>query len=317
MAKKPETDRPKSTRERLAEKKSQAPKKDEKHLTVGQRTRGIMDALVFAFVLAMFIRSFVFELFMIPTGSMTPTLIGDQAGTVAFIDYDGDGTDDVVSAFATEGGRPLNILHIYLMNPDGSYRDQVFLENVPHNSVASVLKQSKARRDMIIVNKFAYWFSPPERGDIAVFKVPHRPPAIEFELDKPVYIKRVIGLPGDTITFLPPKQTVIAVGEPGRIGDLFGGDEIHIDAQPLHANGKAVDDGIFQRLMHYPRPTRIIPDGFDLIQNIPVPEDGVLMIGDNAASSKDGRYFGHVPLSHLRGEAIFRYLPLNSIGFLK
>ena len=48
---------------------------------------------------------------------------------------------------------------------------------------------------MIVVDKFAYWFTPPKRGDIVVFKVPHN----IYTREKPVYIKRAIGLPGDEV----------------------------------------------------------------------------------------------------------------------
>ena len=49
---------------------------------------------------------------------------------------------------------------------------------------------------------------------------------------------------------------------------------------------------------------------------IEVPEDSVLMLGDNQMSSSDGRYWGPVPLSHLRGKAILRYLPTRAFGLL-
>jgi signal peptidase I len=57
------------------------------------------------------------------------------------------------------------------------------------------------QQDGILVAKFSYWFSSPKRGDIVVFKTPEH----IFERDKPVYIKRVVGLPGETLTF-PPRR---------------------------------------------------------------------------------------------------------------
>lgn len=47
-----------------------------------------------------------------------------------------------------------------------------------------------------------------------------------------------------------------------------------------------------------------------------VAEDEVYLFGDNQLSSSDSRYWGGVPLNHIRGKAIFRYKPLRVIGFL-
>ena len=47
--------------------------------------------------------------------------------------------------------------------------------------------------DKVIVTNFSYWFAEPERGDVIVFRFPHDP--------KKDYIKRCIGLPGETIQF--------------------------------------------------------------------------------------------------------------------
>ena len=319
----------KSTRERLEKRKKQNKEHSGPSLTFSQRTRGLLDALVFAFVLAMFIRSFVFELFIIPTGSMTPTLIGDSQGQVAFADYDGDGVEDVIYTFHTRSGL-LDALQVFLMREDGSYRDQFFIDSVDLNTVISLRNQSPHRKDMIIVNKFAYWFSPPERGDIAVFKVPDKPAqeeilesglveknaAIDFEIEKPVYIKRVVGLPGETVTFIPTQFNLVRAGNPDRYGQRYGGVEIHLDPSPVHINGEPLNQGVFKSLIHYPTPLGKSPGPSDPINVKSIPENGVLMVGDNSRSSSDGRVWGHVPLSNMRGKAVLRYIPVSEFGFL-
>lgn len=321
---------PGSTAERLRRRKAEQRRKGDAGgkddgLTFLQRLRGYADALVFAFVLAMFIRSFVFELFMIPTGSMTPTLIGDSSGEVAFLDYDGDGVPDVVYTMRAAPGRDsfLDYLQIYLMNEDNTIKDQIFLLNVDRNIPRQLAAQSSRRKDMIIVNKFAYWFRLPERGDVAVFKVPNRPERNSpFDPTKPVYIKRVVGLPGETIDFPPAESRLVGINDPARHGNRLGGTELHLNTRPIEVDGEPHDWGDLSYLMHFPRPEGHIryppPNApFRAPDSEPVGPAEVLLVGDNAASSSDGRYWGAVPLDHLRGRAVLRYFPLDAFGFLK
>ncbi len=311
-----------STRQRLEQKRAAGG--EAQSFSLPQRLRGYLDALVFAFLLAMFIRSFVFELFMIPTGSMTPTLVGDVAGEAAFLDYDGDGIPDVVYTF-NAGGVHFNRLQVFLMNEDGTYRDLIFVENVDRGLVAEIAAQSPQRRDMIIVNKFAYWFRQPDRGDIAVFKVPDRPDPQApdgrsiFHPEKPVYIKRVVGKPGETVV-LPPMETIpVGPNDPNRVSNRLGGVELHLQHQPVVVDGEPLRGGRFDDLIYFPRPQsgRPYPTPADDPTVEEVPPDGVLMLGDNSASSSDGRYWGDVPVSHLRGKAVLRYAPFDAFGFLR
>lgn len=282
--------------------------------------RGWSDTLFFAFILALFIRTFVFELFMIPTGSMTPTLIGDDARLVSEADWDGDGTQDIVVSMP---GAPLQV---HLRDFDGMFSTQLFLDRPPAATVdrfRNPANPGKGRRDMIMVNKFAYWFSAPEAGDIAIFKTPHRPELgaqYAFDPMRPVYIKRCVGRPGQTITIQPPEGYQInPVGQAGRRSpDALGGTELILATRPLLVDGKPLDTGVFARLHHFPRPFHPAgpPDPQGDPQVIELPDDAVLMLGDNQMSSSDGRYWGPVPLSHLRGKAILRYLPTRSFGLL-
>lgn len=315
-------------RERLAERRSKGgsekptPADTGHSFTVLQKGRSYIDALVFAFVLAMFIRTFVFELFMIPTGSMTPTLIGDSAGEVVFLDYDGDGVEDVVYT-RRRGPRTFdNTLQIYLMNKDGTYRQQLYVDRLPPGLADQIGVKSPARTDMIIVSKFAYWFRSPNRGEIAVFKVPDRPDptrsgASTFDPRKPVYIKRVMGLGGETVEFLPVAARDVPAGDPRRVSTKLGGIEYHITPKPLLVNGQPLTDPFLNGIAHFPRPVVGAPRATDEPNVIEVPKDSVLMIGDNAQSSSDGRYWGAVPEVLLRGKAVLRYKPFNAARFLR
>lgn len=120
-------------------------------------------------------------------------------------------------------------------------------------------------------NKF-YPFDPPERGDIVVFN----PPA---ESEKP-YIKRIIGLPGDEVTF--------------SNGQVF-------------VNGQMLEEDYIEDR------TRCQRDDFcDVI----VPEGTIFVLGDHRSNSSDSRVFGPVPIENVIGKAWLSYWPVDDIGFV-
>lgn len=281
------------------------------------KIRDNVDALIVAFLLAMFIRMFVVELFMIPSPSMTPTLLGTEDGhsAVGFIDTNGSGVKDMVlwseryplqfDVFLRKGPR-----YYY----DGTRRRGSAPDSddgtpnrgvVPDSEIDRWRRNVSVYQDRILVAKFLYWFTPPRRGDIIVFKVP---PVI-YERDKPIFIKRAAGLPGETLTFDP-----VPGGVPGHENNMGH----------LVANGQTVTSPPFFAKQFYesrniwpPPPVLTRPDCVtyadhgiyaDIVQ-VKVPQDGVFAMGDNTVSSLDSRYWGAVPLDRLRGRALFRYNP--------
>lgn len=102
--------------------------------------------------------------------------------------------------------------------------------------------------DRLIGARFSYWFNDPERGDIVIFHYPVD--------EKKIYIKRIIGLPGETV----------------RIED--GGIYIDGASEPL-PEGYLKEDW------------EILNTGFEFH----VPEDSYLMLGDNRNWSEDARYW--------------------------
>ena len=267
------------------------------------------DALVLAFVLAMFIRTFVVEFYKIPSPSMTPTLLGTEPPrqAVAYYDVNNDGREDLILRSGDE-------CDVY-QREDGTYRFAgTFYPD--RTQFGLWMQNARLRQDRIVVSKFPYWFSTPERGDIVVFKVPDS----IFEPTKPVYIKRVVGLPGETLTFEPTD------GKPGHentMGHLVvNGNQV---TKPSFFAEQLYEFRNLQRQSLWNRPTYAAydPHGpFADIVKIDVPEDGVYVFGDNTISSLDSRYWGKVPLDRLRGRAIFRcnptYFPfIKNPGFLK
>ena len=116
---------------------------------------------------------------------------------------------------------------------------------------------------------------PIKRGDIIVFKYPEDP-----ERD---YIKRVIGLPGDTLELRGKELTVNGkvLNEP-YVHFLFG------DAIPGSPDYSDLD----VRRKYGP---------------VTVPADHYFMMGDNRDNSQDSRYWGFMPRSYVKGKALFVY----------
>jgi len=253
------------------------------------------DAIAIAFLVAMFIRVFVAELFVIPSPSMTPTLLGIEPGrqAVSFYDQNGDGQEDMI--LRSDSSR---FLHVYLKQGKTYHYAGEFNPGYDYDLW---MRKAQRRQDRIVVAKFFYWFSPSKRGDIVVFKVPEQ----IFTSTKPIYIKRTVGLPGETLTFAP------APGVPGH-EDSMGW---------LVVDGKRVTEPEFFQMQRYEWKNiphvdpygvpsfakyRFHYDAADLLE-VKVPRDGVYMLGDNTVSSQDSRYWGAVPLDRLRGRAVFRY----------
>lgn len=116
-------------------------------------------------------------------------------------------------------------------------------------------------------------FGKPERGDIIVFN-----PSPDAEQP---YIKRVIGLPGERITF-----------QDGYV---------HVNGEPLD---ESYIDGAVTRCRQ--------SDECDVV----VSEDHVYVLGDNRTNSTDSRIIGEVPLSNIVGKAWLSYWPLDLFGFV-
>lgn len=120
-------------------------------------------------------------------------------------------------------------------------------------------------------------FGTPERGDIVVLNPP-------TESDSP-YVKRVIALPGETVSF--------------RDGLVF------VDGDPLTES--YIDGAItFCRTP--------IAQGSTSWCSLTVPEDSVYVLGDNRMHSSDSRAFGPVKISAIVGKVVFTNWPLDRFG---
>ena len=200
--------------------------------TVIEYSRSFFPVLLFVLL----IRSFVFEPFRIPSGSMMPTLV--------------------------QG-------------------DFIFVK-----------KYSYGLRWPVLEKKF-FATGSPERGDVVVFRLPSNP--------KINYIKRVVGLPGDIISYDGARLTI-------------NGELVYVtDA----AEGTADDGGyIYSELLgerqHSIRHKDNIAENLQpRVRSYEVPDGHFFMMGDNRDNSQDSRYIGPIPETHLVGEAVRIWMHLD------
>lgn len=144
--------------------------------------------------------------------------------------------------------------------------------------------------DMILVNKFIYYFTDIKRGDIIVFKYPK-------DMTKD-YIKRVIGLPGDTLEI--------------KNGDVYVNGTL---LEEKYTKQKAADDVIL--FSHIATASDGQQTNVSTQTKVTVPKDYLFVMGDNRNNSQDSRYWGFLPRSYLKGKALNIYWPLSRIGFIR
>ena len=169
--------------------------------------------------------------------------------------------------------------------------------------------------DFILVNKYTYGIrlpvlntkivelNLPKRGDIAVFRYPKNP-AVD-------YIKRVVGLPGDKVSYFKKKVYINGkLAKQVSLGSYQGvGQGINMTgAEHLIENLADVEHSI------------LIKHGLPSVEGtFVVPEGQYFMIGDNRDNSNDSRYWGTVPEENLVGKAFFIWMSWDweykGIGF--
>ena len=144
--------------------------------------------------------------------------------------------------------------------------------------------------DMILVNKFIYYFTDIKRGDIIVFKYPNDP--------SKDYIKRVVGLPGDSLEL--------------KNGDVYVNDKLY---EEKYTKDKAADDMILHAHIEKGEGNSIVSVAAQT--KITVPAGKYFVMGDNRNNSQDSRFWGFLSYSGLKGKALVIYWPLSRIGIIR
>ncbi len=183
------------------------------HATAPQSTSGIIDtlqSLIVAFVFAMAFRGFILEGFVIPTGSMAPTLMGAHVrlrSPATGYEYAADDAEVLMAAMSRmKGDRPIF--------------DPMISRQQPLVKIDNEMLAAEGRMgDRVLVLKYLFPFTAPKRWDVVVFKTPTDPVG-----EAVYYIKRLVGMPDETLLIAD--------------GDIFTGsrtataDDLRIERKP-------------------------------------------------------------------------------------
>ena len=151
---------------------------------------------------------------------------------------------------------------------------------VKHTSMYPTLKDG----EILLLSKISYKLHDLERFDVVVIK------------EDDWIIKRVIGLPGDNVSY--------------KDNELYINDKL---VEDKHADGLTkdfdLDDiwiaGEMEGKTNFKEPFETIPEGYYLV------------LGDNREISKDSRSVGLIPMEEIKGKAVVRFWPLTKISMVK
>ncbi len=147
----------------------------------------------------------------------------------------------------------------------------------PHKIRGASMEPNFPDGEYLLTDKVTYRFSNPKRGDVIVFKPPVSP--------KEEFIKRIIALPGETIS---------------------------IKENKIFINKQLLDE----EYIEYSLPTNsgsFLLEGEEFV----VPENHYIAIGDNRPHSSDSRHWGPIEKGSITGRAWLVYWPLQSFGIVE
>lgn len=144
----------------------------------------------------------------------------------------------------------------------------------PHKVSGSSMVPNFHDKDYIITNKLATRFSSPTRGEVIILKNPRNP-------ENEVFIKRVIGLPGETLK---------------------------LSNEKVYINGELLKEPYLSPDVQTPG-EGFLKEG----DEITIPADNYFVMGDNRRNSSDSRNFGLLQKELIIGQAFFRYWPIDKM----
>jgi signal peptidase I len=142
--------------------------------------------------------------------------------------------------------------------------------------------------DRVLVNRLAYDFGSPQRGQIVVFTAPAKANLCNRGDGGTTFVKRLIGLPGETVR--EDDQGFISIRKPGA------STWAKLPEPYLTRSARLADTTYFGRTWH-------------------VPQGEYFMLGDNRPDSCDSRRWGAVPRSSLVGPVMFTYWPPTRLSY--
>ena len=141
---------------------------------------------------------------------------------------------------------------------------------VPTGSMKNTINEG----DRVIGLRLTYYFDSPKRGDIVIFKCPE-----QGENYNKLYVKRVVGLPGETVEIKAGQVWITTVD-----GECFMLEEDYLAEIPY--DYVSINNAVYS-----------------------VPEGHYFTLGDNRNSSNDSRYWGTVEEDRILAKVMFRYFP--------
>lgn len=285
-----------------------------------QTIRDYFDILAVAFMVAFGIRALFLQPFKIPTSSMQPTLFGihymDRNAIPDItppLDYalfsaerarlkvreDGSFQPETISTFT----KYLILEKTRFKIGDTAYvlpgNYQKVLDYCPLNDI-EIYKKGQvlcdgwlSQGDHLFVDRFSHHFTGLKRGDVLVFNTE----GIRNDGEKLAgyyYIKRLVGLPGDSITFRDGMVYIKPKGE----NNFLPVTEFSPRFKKIYSR-----KGGYHGHLPY---GSLSPQ-----EIIKVPPDSYFAMGDNSASSSDSRYWGFVPRKNVVGRGFFVFWPFS------
>ena len=282
-----------------------------------------VEVFLVAIVIALAVRTYFLQPFTIPTGSMQPTLNGiigvrttkpppnpiTRAFDMAvlgrtYVDLVAK-ADEALASDPVEIKRYLIFTFTRLTTTAGN----VYLLHAPVSTVKDLLSQTsltfKAGEpilrgyydtgDHVFADKFSFNFRKPRRSEVFIFSTAGIPEIARGGGPSQYYIKRLSGLPGDTL---------------------------RIAAPDLYINGEKAQSAAFRRVMAGTLQNPV--DGYRGYSNmlrfplLTTPEDTYTLdpgnyfaLGDNSYNSSDSRNWGPVPQRNIMGRGLFVYWPFG------
>lgn len=266
--------------------------------TFRNNIRNILDVLLVALSVAFGIRALFLQPFQIPTGSMQPTLFGihyiDRAGSQPF-------TSDIVAFFRNIFAEKVKITADAAPIPQDPAHGNIYRYldadpsgiTLPPGTV--ICDGFLSTGDHLIVDRVSLHFSPLKRGEVFIFNTEGiSDPFTGAALPGFFYIKRLAGLPGDTLKIENGVLLIRPQGEnrfrpASTLSEKF--QKIRSGKGGYHGH---IADGL-------------LAGGFEFT----VPDNMYFALGDNSRNSFDSRYWGPLPRRNVIGRPLCIFWPAS------